>query len=276
MPYRHAHWWVLTCLAVIVAGFWPTYWSVVGTSPWQFHLHGIVATVWVMMVAAQVWTAHNKKLPIHRATGRASLYLFPFLIMGLFGIGLLNAERYVGGESPVLALYGDTFFFGLWVAVAAYVTLFYRAMKYRRKVWVHSAYLLGTPMILFESPASRILLNHVPAFAILGPQDFHKILDAILVTDAMMVVLALAFWWRARKRSQGFAVVAGFVALQMVAMAAAFYLFDAGAMVAAFAALPMPVVMATGLALGAATSWLGWQAGKTPAKVPPVASPVAA
>lgn len=268
MPYRHAHWWVLACLGVILLGFWPSYWSVVSTSPWPFHLHGIVATVWVVMVAAQVWSAHNKKWPLHRATGQSSLYLFPFLIMGLTGIGMRNAQRFAEGDGPFLELYGDAFLIGTLVAVAAYVTLFYRAMKYRRKVWSHSAYLLGTPMILFESPGGRAMNNNLPMFEIQGPADFHIVLDTILICDGMMVALAMTLWWRARERSNAFAVVAGFIALQMVLMYSAYNFIDLDALVVATAQIPMSAALAVGLALGAATSWLGWQAGKQPAKAP--------
>lgn len=266
MPYRQAHWWVLACLGVILLGFWPSYWSVVGTSPWEFHLHGIVATAWVVLVAAQVWSAHNKKWPLHRATGQSSLYLFPFLIMGLTGISLRNAVRFAEGD-PFLTLYGDTFFIGTMIAIAAYVTLFYNAMKYRRKVWSHSAYLLGTPMILFESPGGRALNNNLPMFRIEGPQDFHIVLDTILICDGLMVALALTLWWRARERSNAFAVVAGFIAAQMVLMYITYYYIDLDAVVLAFAQVPTAAALAVGLGVGAATSWLGWQAGKTPAKV---------
>ncbi|MCM8557773.1 hypothetical protein [Sphingomicrobium sediminis] len=269
MPYRHAHWWVLACFGVILLGFWPSYWSVATTSPWPFHLHGIVATVWVLMVAAQVWTIHKKKRGLHRATGQASLYLFPFLIMGLTAIGARNAQGYATDPGPVSAMFGESFLLGLWIAVAAYVVLFYRAMKYRRKVWVHSAYLLGTPVILFESPAGRAMNGFVPGLQIRGPEDFGHVLDGILVSDALMVALCLVLWWRAKKHSNAWGVVAAFVAAQMVLMYGAYHWWSIESWVMAAATIPMPVMLAFGFILGAATSWLGWQAGKGSASVRP-------
>ena len=47
MPYRHAPYYVLVCIAVIVAGFWPSYFAKWGTVPWQFHAHGVAASIWV-------------------------------------------------------------------------------------------------------------------------------------------------------------------------------------------------------------------------------------
>ena len=41
MPYRNAPYYVLACIAVIVAGFWESYFAPFLTVPWQFHAHGI-------------------------------------------------------------------------------------------------------------------------------------------------------------------------------------------------------------------------------------------
>src|SRR5687768_5767554 len=86
MPYRHAHYYVLAVIAVIVAGFWPSYLAVWDSVPWQFHAHGVAASLWVAMVAAQSRTAHHRQLPVHRWVGKSSLLLFSFLIAGLFAI----------------------------------------------------------------------------------------------------------------------------------------------------------------------------------------------
>lgn len=272
MPYRYAHWWVLACMAVILIGFWSTYWSIVGTSRWEHHLHGLVSTIWVLMVFAQSWTIYHKKIALHRLTGQASMFLFPLLMAGLFAVQAVNAQVYVAGGHPIVSDYGPAFLFGLAVAAAAYVTLYYRALKYRRKVWVHSAYLLGTPMILFESPAGRMFNSWLPPLTITGPQEFWKIMPAILFSDALMVLLALVLWQRARAKSHAFAVIAGFIVAQMVVMAALFYGGGGEGAVHAVATVSTPNMVASGFVIGAATSWLGWQAGKRPAKKPTMPS----
>ena len=82
MPYRHAPYYVLVCIAVIIAGFWPSYFAAWSKVPWQFHAHGIAASIWVTMVLVQTVTVHKAQLPLHRAIGTSSLLLFPFLIGG--------------------------------------------------------------------------------------------------------------------------------------------------------------------------------------------------
>ena len=50
MPYRNAPYYVAVVIAVILLGFGPSYWSVLPTSRWQFHLHGAISSLWVLMV----------------------------------------------------------------------------------------------------------------------------------------------------------------------------------------------------------------------------------
>ena len=278
MPYPRAPYYVLAVMAVIVAGFWPSYWSILGTSRWQFHLHGAVSTTWVLMVFFQTWTAHHGQLPLHRATGKASLFLFPLLIGGLTGIIDVTAKNYLIGDAaqnPVTMMFGPSFLIGLVVALAAYVTLYFLALRNRRKVWPHAGYLLGTPIILFESPFSRLMSNlGVPGFAVRGPEDFPKIMDGILYSDAVALLFCLAVYWRVGPRARPFLVTAGFVGLQMVTMG---LMKDAGWLKSALLALgtvPSGAVVATGVVIGAATSWAGWQAGKRPvAQMPGAAQP---
>ncbi|MEO6360495.1 MAG: hypothetical protein ABIO43_07990, partial [Sphingomicrobium sp.] len=185
MPYPRAHYYVLVCMAVIVAGFWPSYFAQWGSVPWQFHAHGVAASIWVTMVFGQSWTAHRKLWPLHRSVGKSSLLLFPFLIAGLAAIIDVTAEGFVTGEGATRAVFGGSFLLGILVAVAAYVTLYFRALRYRRKVWLHAGYMLTTPLILWESPFSRLMIDYLPGFAVAGPQDFPNIMRAILWAMAM-------------------------------------------------------------------------------------------
>ena len=239
MPYPRAHWYVLAVIAVIVAGFWPSYFRIWDNVPWQFHAHGVAASIWVMMV-------------------------FPFLIGGLAAIIDVTGKGFVANDGPVRQLFGGEFLIGLAIAIAAYVTVYYRALKYRRKVWVHSGYMLSTPLILFESPFSRVMGMVVPAFHIEGPQHFDRIIPSILWAMAVSLVVIAAIWWTYRDRANPFLVAGGFIVAQMLTMG----LMTDNAMLEAMLVMigntPSAVVVMAGFALGAATSWAGWQAGKRP------------
>lgn len=264
MPYPRAHWWVLFVIGVILLGFWPSYWRPFTEVPWQFHAHGVAASIWVILVFTQSWTAHNKQLPVHRLSGRASLLLFPFLIAGLFAIIDFSGKNYVPGAPDVRSLFAAPFVIGLVVAVAAYVTVYYRALKFRRKVWIHSGYMLTTPIILFESPFGRVLNGFFPPLQIRGPADFLLVMDAILTGMAIELVFIAAIWWRYREKATPFIVAGAFIVVQMITMGTTNEVEWLKTALLEIKAMPSWIMVATGFTLGAATSWAGWNAGKRP------------
>lgn len=266
MPYPRAHLYVMVVIAVTVLGFWPTYFSVLGQGPWQFHAHGIAAGLWILMVAAQGWTAQQRWFGVHGAIGKASLILFPFLIGGLAAIIDLTGKSYVAGGDPVRTQYGGAFLIGLVVAVCAYLFLFQAALRHRRKTWVHAGYMLATPLILWESPFSRVLNMVMPGLQIAGPQDFDRILPSILWADASALLFCLVVRWRVGARAQPFVVAAGFIAAQMVAMAFMGNLPPVLQMLTMIGRTPSVLVVAIGFGAGAVASAAGWRAGRRPAR----------
>ncbi|HUG46153.1 MAG TPA: hypothetical protein VMK31_06555 [Sphingomicrobium sp.] len=264
MPYPRAHYYVLGVMAVIVAGFWPSYFAVWDNVPWQFHAHGVAASIWVIMVAAQSWSVHHHQLPLHRAVGKSSLLLFPFLIGGLAAIIDVTAKGYVAGD-PFRTMFAGPFFIGLTLAIAAYVTVYYRALKYRRKVWIHSGYMLTTPLILFESPFGRILNMYMPGLQIRGPQDVHLVMHGILWSMAIELAIIAAIWLKYGKKATPFLVAGLFIVAQMVTMGPMGGVELFSSLLGAIGHLPSAAVVAAGFAIGAATSWAGWKAGKSAA-----------
>jgi hypothetical protein len=272
MPYPRAYLFVLGVIAVILGGFWPTYFSVWVDVPWQFHAHGIAASTWVTMVAAQSWLAHHKQLPLHRAVGKSSLFLFPFLIGGFAGIIDVTAKGYASANDPVRLMFGPQFLIGMAVAIAAYVTVYYRALKYRRKVWVHAGYMLATPLILFESPFSRLMNLFLPGFIIRGPADLYLIMPAILWSMVLELAFIAWIWLKYRDKATPFLVTGALIVTQLLTMGLMGDVPVLKTLLVMLAQVPSAAVVLSGFAIGALTSWAGWQAGKRPA-VP--AAPVA-
>jgi len=265
MPYKNAPYYVLVCIAVIIAGFWPSYFAKWGEVPWQFHAHGVAASIWVLMVLFQSIAVHKEQLPLHRAVGKSSLLLFPFLIGGLAAIIDLTAKGFVAADSPVRVDLGGQYLIGLALAIAAYVVLYYRALKHRRKVWLHAGYMLATPLILFESPFSRVMAGFVPGLTIRGPEDFDRIVPGIEWAMAVELAIIAVLWWRLREKASPFLVAAVFIVAQMLTMGLMTDNAVLERLLVMIGNVPSAVVVLTGFAIGAATSWLGWQAGRRPA-----------
>lgn len=267
MPYPRAVYYMLCVIAVIAIGFWPTYFAVASTSAWQFHAHAMAASLWVLLVMLQSWTAQRKtQLPLHRAVGKASLILFPFLIAGLAAI-VDRQSRDLLANDPFNLVYGPGVMIGTMVAMAAYVTVYFRALKFRRKVWVHAGYMLSTPLILFESPFGRAAAFVVPAFQVKSPADLSPVMASIQWSMALELAIIAIIWLRVRDRANPFLVTAGFIVVEMLTMGFAPY-FPLFRQIDLFiGGLPHSMIIMTGFALGAATSWAGWNAGKRPVAI---------
>ena len=263
MPYKNAPYYILAVIAVTVVGFWQSYFSVWGNAPWQFHAHGVAASIWVLMVLFQSVAVHKEQLPLHRAVGKSSLLLFPFLIGGLAAIIDATGKGFVAGDL-IRTTFGGEFLIGLALAVAAYVVLYYRALKYRRKVWSHAGYMLATPLILFESPFSRIIGTWIPALQVRGPQDFGVFMDSIIWAMALSLVVVAILWWRFRDKANPFLVAGAFIVAQMLTMGLMHDNAVLESLLVVIGNAPSALVVLTGFAIGAATSWTGWQAGKRP------------
>lgn len=267
MPYRHAHFFVGVVLLVIMAGFWASYFGAAEPIPLAFHVHAISAMTWLALLIAQHLTIHRRAAAVHRQMGRASFVLFPFLILGFVMIVNVSAARYVASDADAgILLLGPSFGIGMVIAVAAYLTLFFLALKHRRTLKLHAGYMLATPLILFESPFSRIIGDYLPWLNVIGSQGPRQVLDTIVISDGLAIVFALALWERNRTHGAPWLVAAGFMGLQAAAMWFAPNVPMMGSVFAAYAEVPPGVTLALGVVVGAAAAWLGWEVGKVPTR----------
>jgi len=261
MPYRQAHWYVGFVLATILLGFWGSYWSVIGAVPLAFHIHAIAATSWLILLIVQSVSIQNRADALHRQLGLASFALFPLLILGFVMIIDISAQGYVTAHSPFAVYLGPAFGIGMAIAIAAYLTLYYLALKHRRNIRLHAGYMLATPLILFESPFSRVMGDFLPWMNVINSPGPQGVLDTIALSDALAILFALILYARNRKFGTPWLVAAGFMAAQAFAMWFAPALPALGTLLAAYARIPLGLTASAGIAAGALTAWLGWRAG---------------
>ena len=155
MPFRHAHWWVLATFPLAALAFWPGYISVLGTSPWSYHLHGVTASMWLALMAIQSWSIANGHRQFHRTNGLVSFALFPLFLAGGATIFVGMAERFVSG-SPFHALYAPRLAWLDFVAILGMAFFYFQALRYRRFVGKHSSYLLATAIFLLPPMLGRL------------------------------------------------------------------------------------------------------------------------
>lgn len=261
MPYRHAHWYLLSLFPLSAVAFWPTYVSQLRTAAVEFHTHGITASLWIALLAFQSWSIHRGRRETHRSAGMLSLALFPLFLAGGVAIFIGMAKRFTAEASPFHVLYSPRLAWIDAAAVAGIAAFYFLALKYRRKVHVHSRYLLATALFLMPPIIGR-LSPLIPGLAPTGPDDLYKIGYGVQLGNAAAIATALILALRPAKHGRPFIAAAGLLAIGAV-------LFETigrwpawQSLYARVAEVPvLPAILATAAA-GAAIAWAGWIAGK--------------
>ncbi|QDP18994.1 hypothetical protein [Sphingomonas xanthus] len=264
MPFRHAHWWVLSLFPLAALAFWPNYLSVLSTSPPSFHFHGITATMWLLLLAMQSWSIHHGHRRFHRANGLVSLALFPLFLAGGATIFVGMAQRHVSAATPFSAIWPPHLAWLDFVAVGGMAYFYFQALKQRRKIGPHASHLLATALFLMPPILGRLApllmgidFSQPGAFERLGP-SFHLGNGATAMIAFIIAVRA------GRTNGRPFAIAGGLTLLSSL-------LFEFPGGTAAWkqlyvhaAAIPTwPMALAATLA-GAGIGWAGWVAGKRP------------
>jgi len=272
MPYRHAHWWILALFPFAAFAFWPSYLSVMSDSPPSFHLHGITASLWLVLLAIQSWSIHHGHRAFHKTNGLISFALFPLFLAGGATIFVGMAERYVAAASPFHAIWPPNLAWLDFVAIGGMAFFYFQALKYRRFVGKHSSYLLATAIFLLPPIFGRIAplpmgldMTQPESFAQMGP-SFHA-------GNLLSALIAFAIAASNRRNGRPF-VIAGLLTM----LGSILFEVPGGtgwwkSIYVHAAAIPVwPMALAAALG-GATVGWAGWVAGKRPAAPTPDALP---
>lgn len=192
MPYRHAHWYILALFPLAAFAFWPSYISQLANAPAEFHAHGITASLWLLLLAAQSWTIQHDSRAVHRTVGMSSLLLFPLFLMGGSGIFFGMAHRFAEG-SPFHVMYAPKLAWLDVVGVAGMAYFYYEALRQRRKVHAHSGFMLATAIFLLPPIFGR--LSAIP-LGVRGPQDFAKLELGFQLANVLTAAVAFIIAFR--------------------------------------------------------------------------------
>jgi hypothetical protein len=164
MPYRHAHWILLLALAPAIAtAFWRDYFGTIASAPFAFHVHGLTAIAWIALVALQSWSAHARRLPLHRASGRAVLFVVPLFACGAALVLHSMAVKYAGQSHPFYARFGPRLGMHDLISTVALVAMVRAALVQRRRVGLHAGYMLATVLLVLPPILARLPIGAPPA-----------------------------------------------------------------------------------------------------------------
>jgi len=203
-----------SCAAIALLGFLPTYWAPLALGSFAaspvVHFHGLSATAWVLLFAAQATLAAKGRLEGHRALGLAGIAVATAMVLSgwMAVVGSLEAglERGFEGQARAFSIIPFTLmlFFAIVVAVA---------VAYARRPDIHFRLMLvATAAVLAPAIARWFILGAAAARGVpadlLAPPPMIVTLVPALVTD-LLIVVAIAHDIRRRGRPHPAYLVAG-------------------------------------------------------------------
>jgi len=192
MPYaNNAVFWFAGLLAVLVVGFWKSYFSVFfGDMHGAHHAHGLAMLAWVLLLIHQAWRVRARNLAVHRKVGKLAYFLAPIIAISGVWVTFHNIARFDDPLQPgALSIY----LLGLYT-VFLYSTLFVLAMIHRNNVQFHARYMVTTALVFLVPGLGRLMGNYVAA-AGLPALTFYQ---CLWVPFAIGLVLLVLDWKNGR------------------------------------------------------------------------------
>jgi hypothetical protein len=256
MPYRHAHWFLLSLFPLAGVAFWPGYVGRLADSPAAFHVHGITASLWLALVAFQSWSIHHRRNAWHRTAGLGSFALFPFFIAGGLLVVHSIAGKFAAASDPFSAMYGARLGYMDILSTLAILYLFAMALRTRRKVHFHARYMIA-PVLFLLSP----ILGRLPPALPFGLPSLERFAVIVQLANGVALLVAAILYVRAPKHGRPFVVAGGVLILQSLGFVTLGRTAAWERLFASLASLPVSAVAGLGIAAGVAAIWTGWAAG---------------
>ena len=155
MKFKYADYYFIGFIALVLIGFWPTYFSKFfdGSADFThyFHFHAITATLWVLFLILQPMLIRSKKYRMHKLVGKLSYGLVPILFISV----ILLAHHRTDPDAEDLALrvwipFKDLFIFTFGYGVA---------IIYRKTLRIHARGMIVAWMALIEPTMVRLVVN---------------------------------------------------------------------------------------------------------------------
>jgi hypothetical protein len=154
--YANAYLWMIAVFGITVIGFIPSYFSRLIETDISHHIHGISASLWLILVIVQPVLYRFNNLKLHRMLGWFSIALALGVVFGGFlmmqlmmknkgGYGTEDIEYYIGIFDAAMLL--------------PFVLFFILGLTNRKNIQLHARYMVCTAIFPLIAPTSRLLID---------------------------------------------------------------------------------------------------------------------
>ena len=138
--YKYSHLYLTLGLLVVLLGFSTTYFSRLGDFTLPYHLHGISATLWMILLIVQPYLFQKGRLKTHKYLGWTSLILVPLIVI----CGVIMMRLMIQGQAnyPPNLVYKLAFIDAC--TLLSFALLYVLALYFRKKLMLHSRFMVAT------------------------------------------------------------------------------------------------------------------------------------
>jgi hypothetical protein len=187
IPYPRAPLYFVLLLAVAFVGFYPSYFSRLRETDAVHHFHGVMATIWILMLITQGWLMRRRDFSAHRLVGRASFVVAPLFVFS----GLLVVRAMLASDDAFARIFGARLAFADLTTLGYFCAAYGLAVRYRRNTALHARFLASTAILVLPPALARAL-----AFCAQGDVSFPLVFHGAFAISELIVAALIVDDWR--------------------------------------------------------------------------------
>ena len=180
--YSNAYLWMIAVLVITIIGFIPGYFNKLHKTDIWHHIHGISATLWLILLIVQPALYRFNNIKLHRKIGRFSAFLALSVVIG--GFMMMKIMMQSKGKYGVDDI---EYYIGIFDAamLMPFILFFILGLTFRRKIQLHARYMMCTAIFPLVAPTSRML----PSFGITSWEGFMT--GSLIINEVIFIALII-------------------------------------------------------------------------------------
>jgi hypothetical protein len=206
LSYAHAHWYMLAAFAVVVLGFWPTFFRPMSGGTTLRTVHGVTSSLWYAALVLQPWLVTHGYVRWHRRVAVLVIALLPVLC-----VSALMTTRVMLTTSALPPFIRPLI---TWLDVAAtvlFVAMFLLGLRNRRTPAAHKRYMASTALPGFLPAITRFVARMFPTM-----HPLAAINVSFYVVELVLVALIVNDWRSGERRRWAYPIsLASYLGIQL-------------------------------------------------------------
>ncbi len=187
--YKNVYIYLTIGLIIVFLGFSTSYFGRLSQSALPYHIHGISATLWMIILIVQPFLYTHSKLKVHKYLGWSTLILVPTLVlagMEMIRLMIQNQKNYPPDIVYNLAFIDVTTLLG-------FVLLYVLALHFRKRLRLHARLMVCTLFGPLVPALTRVF------FILNLADDFNQ---SLTFSFAVVEIVLLFIIWIERKQKE--------------------------------------------------------------------------